>query len=608
MYRKVFKGTVWLFLGRCLQQVLAYAKWIILARLLHPRDFGVFGFAILTMELLNTFTQSGFQNALIQKKEDTRHYLNSVWTFGIFRGFILFAVLWAAAPPVAHFFEGSWQWNSRDVLKSEQFLETLRMQETPLSEYIKAHLSHPGLLKPPPRESLKDAVVEQLVSDMNALCRQQDLQDPLLYTGVRLSAYAQKLLTEKLEGENLYRANRLLLEDAYSSFLQRKILNQPELILVIRFVGILIFLGAFGNVCTLFFQKDMEFHKQFLMHTVSSCLSIGLTIGLALFYRNVWPLVWGYAAGTISSLVLGYCLHPYKPRIELDTKKIRQLWGFGRWITLSGVLTYFLTHGDDLFVGKMLGAAALGFYLMAYKISNLPTTEITAILMNVMFPAYSKIQDDLPRLRAAYMKMISLIIVLTFLFSGLIALFAADFVTFCMGQRWKPIVSCIQVLALWGCVRPLGATSGAVFMSRGYPSYVTGLHFFKLFFLALLIYPLTLHYGFTGTGLSVLVSALFVQVPAVLCLKKVLQCSIRRLLFPVWAPLGGVTGMALVVILLRRVVLHESSWAVFIFLVFVALFAYLFIVWLIDLFIGKQLTALCREQVIVLWNALSKYV
>lgn len=608
LYKKTFKGAIWTFLQRFCNQLLAYVKWLILARLLHPRDFGIFGIALLLLEFFNTITQMGLRSALIRQKEDIRDYLNPVWTIGIIRGLLLFLILWICAPFAAHFFEGTWEWKKREILKPQQFLETIYREETPLTLCIRKYLAEANLQEPfESLETSEATASEALASALNTLCRKEKLKDFSPYYHLRLSPHARELLGKELKGKELYRANRLFLEDIYPDFFQRKILNQAELTLVIRLMSILLLIGTFGNVGTIYFQKELDFQKLFLLHTTSSFLSIVLTIGLSLFYRNVWPLVCGYAVSVLSALFLGYYLYPYKPRLEIDLVKIGRLWNFGKWLTLSGILGFFLTHGDDLFVGKILGAGALGFYLMAYKISNLPTTEITEVLLNVTFPAYSKIQDDLFRLRAAYEKMIATVTLLTFFFSGLVCLFANDFVSFCMGSRWKPIVPCIQVLALWGCIRPLGVTSGPIFMSRGCPAYITKIQVFKLIILAGCIYPLTQRYGFTGTALAVLISSFLAQFPTMKYLKKVLLCRHRDLLSPLWLPLWGVVWMALDVILLRGFLFQRSSPPVFIFLALTALLVYFGSIWILDLFLGKRWVALCLEQWYFFLNSVSKY-
>lgn len=56
------------------------------------------------MSALETFSQTGFQAALIQKKENIEDYLDTAWTVSALRGFVL-AILYLAAPYIALFFD-----------------------------------------------------------------------------------------------------------------------------------------------------------------------------------------------------------------------------------------------------------------------------------------------------------------------------------------------------------------------------------------------------------------------------------------------------------------------------------------------------------------------
>jgi len=101
----VVKGGLWVFLLQIVQQLFNICKLIIIARILDPHDFGLMGIALLAMATLETFSQTGFQVALIQKKGNIEAYLDSVWTVEIVRGIILFAILYFIAPYVAIFFK-----------------------------------------------------------------------------------------------------------------------------------------------------------------------------------------------------------------------------------------------------------------------------------------------------------------------------------------------------------------------------------------------------------------------------------------------------------------------------------------------------------------------
>lgn len=102
--RVVFAGF-WAFALQIMSRGLSFIRIIILARLLAPDDFGLIGIVLLMMGILESFTQFGFTQALIQRKGDIQSYLNTAWTVGIVRGLALGGILFASAPLIASFFD-----------------------------------------------------------------------------------------------------------------------------------------------------------------------------------------------------------------------------------------------------------------------------------------------------------------------------------------------------------------------------------------------------------------------------------------------------------------------------------------------------------------------
>ena len=101
IFGRAIKGGAWLFVSRIFQQLIALGRFVILSHLLDPNDFGLLAVAQLSMLAIGTFTQTGFGAALIQKKDDIKPYLDTVWTIELVRGLILYGVLFLLAPLVA---------------------------------------------------------------------------------------------------------------------------------------------------------------------------------------------------------------------------------------------------------------------------------------------------------------------------------------------------------------------------------------------------------------------------------------------------------------------------------------------------------------------------
>lgn len=89
---------------RLVTRLLAFGRIAILARILVPAQFGLFGVAALALSLLETFTETGINIFLIQLKNDINEYINTAWVVSIVRGFLISIVIFFSAPLVSGFF------------------------------------------------------------------------------------------------------------------------------------------------------------------------------------------------------------------------------------------------------------------------------------------------------------------------------------------------------------------------------------------------------------------------------------------------------------------------------------------------------------------------
>ena len=475
LYQRTVRSGFWVFFLSITGQVFRLIRLVILARILAPNDFGLLGVALLVMATMETFSQTGFQQALIQKKEAIESYLDSAWTVLILRGFILFSILYLVAPFAADFF------------------------------------------------------------------------------------------------------------------------NAPEAKPIIQVIGISLLLQAFTNIGVVYFQKELEFNKQFLYQLSGILADFTVAIFAVLILRNVWALVLGLLAGNAARLVASYLIHPYRPRLNWNLGKAKELFGFGKWILGSSILVFLITHGDDAFVGKFLGASMLGFYQMAYIISNMPATEIAHVISQVTFPAYSKIQDNLPRLREAYLKVLHITAFLSFPIAGLIFILAPDFTKIFLGEKWMPMVPAMQVLALYGMVNSI-VVPGPVFLAIGKPELRTKLQFLSLIIMIICIYPFTAWWGITGTAIAVTTYLFLAGTIAMFIAFKVIKSDYKKLLKILLPPLLNTLIMVLIIFTLKTQVVDKVTLSWFFLQVCLGILTYVLIAHLFDKIFGYEIKKLIKER------------
>ena len=348
--------------------------------------------------------------------------------------------------------------------------------------------------------------------------------------------------------------------------------QQALLTAVVRAMGLVPALRGLQNPGVVYLRKHLAFHREFVYRVGRSVVDVGVAIGSVLVVGSVWALVFGTLAGAATRLVLSFFIHPYRPGFGFELQKARELLGFGKWVTGSGIAAFLTTEGDDAFVGWFIGIGALGVYQTAYRFSNAPATEIAQVVSSVVFPTYAKLQAETPKLEAAYFRTVQLTSFLAFPAAVGIAVVAPAFVDAFINneQGWDLALLAVtmQALAAWGLLRAIGATTGPLFRAVGRPDVETKIQVGKLVIIAVAIYPLTAAYGLLGTAAAIVGASLFGSEPVATVLAvRFVDGSYRRFLRLLAYPAAGSGLMGAAVLAIDRFVAFPSPIARFVGLV-----------------------------------------
>ncbi len=437
---RVVRAGAWAFGFRVGDRGVSLLRTIILAHLLAPDDFGVFGLTVLALSALDTLSQTGFDEALIQTREEPTPYLNTVWSVHIARGTLLALVLALAAPWLASFF------------------------------------GEPGA------------------------------------TGI------------------------------------------------FRLVGLSVLLNGLTNPAVVLFRRDLDFRRQAFLLGGATLTELVVAVGIALVYPSAWALAFGMIARSVARAGLSYRIHPFRPRLSFDRARFADLYRFGRVVFVQGIVLFLLTQGDDAFVGKLLGAAALAFYQMAYRFSNMAATEIAHVVGGVMFPALSELQDDRPRLGRALLRSVELTTSFSLPLAAAILVLAPSFTMAVLGPKWMPMVPAMQVLAVFGALRSVGASVGPAYLATARLGTHLAFGLVQLALVVASIYPLSMRWGIQGTSVSVTAALLVAVVMNVWTARGIAEIERGGML----AALGRGTGVAVGVLVgvwaLGRALGPMSAW------------------------------------------------
>jgi O-antigen/teichoic acid export membrane protein len=103
--KNTIKGVSWMGALRGITRIISIVRIGILARLLSPVQFGVFGIASLVLAFLEIVTETGINIFLIQENKKLEEYLDTAWIVSILRGILIGVVIIVIAPLITTFFK-----------------------------------------------------------------------------------------------------------------------------------------------------------------------------------------------------------------------------------------------------------------------------------------------------------------------------------------------------------------------------------------------------------------------------------------------------------------------------------------------------------------------
>lgn len=243
--------------------------------------------------------------------------------------------------------------------------------------------------------------------------------------------------------------------------------RNPKVLQIVIWMATSFIVGSAGIIQKSLLTRELDFRSLALAEVTAVLVSGLVSIVMAFMGLGVWSLVWGAILKDIITTLYLWTFVPWKPRFYFDWQSFRELFGFSANVLANNTAIYAITNIDYVIIGRTLGAAALGVYSLALNIIKLPIYRFSAIISKVSFPAFSTMQNDLPRFRAAYVQSLRYIAVLTFpLFTGLVLL-APELIPVFYGEKWHSLVLPLQILCPMGFLKSIGTTKGSVLLARG---------------------------------------------------------------------------------------------------------------------------------------------
>jgi PST family polysaccharide transporter len=124
-------------------------------------------------------------------------------------------------------------------------------------------------------------------------------------------------------------------------------------------------------------------------------------------------------------------------------------------------------------VGRVLGAAALGVYVLAFRIPDLLVRNLCQMLGQVMLPVYAKLRTDPAAMRTAFVATLGYVFAITAPMSVGLALVAEPLVITFFSEKWAAVVPVIPAICVYALLGSITFNVGDLFKAVGRPDLLT---------------------------------------------------------------------------------------------------------------------------------------
>ena len=277
---------------------------------------------------------------------------------------------------------------------------------------------------------------------------------------------------------------------------------------VIRALSVMFALRSLSTTSRMMSQRAMNFRLITIVDTLSFTAGSTVSVVAAVAGAGPWALVAGYLVEEVLQSGLYLYFSPTKISFRIHRKHLRDLLSFGAAHSVVLAANLVATFGDNVIVGNARGARALGYYSRAYDLIKFPSMVFDAIVGNVLFPAFARLQDDRPNLATSLRRVTFVNGILLIPASAALIVLAPEAITVIIGAGWDDAVLPFQILALSIFLRTSLKLGGIVAQAAGAVNRVAIVY---VVYMLILVggASFTIRWGVPGVAASTAISIAF---------------------------------------------------------------------------------------------------
>ena len=236
---------------------------------------------------------------------------------------------------------------------------------------------------------------------------------------------------------------------------------------IVKVYSLIFTVSASTIVPTALLTKYLQFKKKFIVESFSVILSGVLGVFMALANYGVWSLIAMHLFRVSLHALILWFIFPFKPQLAFSFSVLKSHFGYSLPVFGTKSFNYWTRNADNLFIGKLLGSEALGFYSRAFFFVTFPVQRFTNVLGGVLFPVMTQGDYTKNRIRQLLIRAIRLVALVTFPLMGLLIVSAEPFILLVFGSQWLPMLPALRILSVLAMLESVLVLTTPVFYALG---------------------------------------------------------------------------------------------------------------------------------------------
>jgi lipopolysaccharide exporter len=322
------------------------------------------------------------------------------------------------------------------------------------------------------------------------------------------------------------------------------LLGSPGAGPVIAVMATSLLLAGAGVVPYAALQRRFAQKALFMISLADFAVSSVLTVLLVFAGFGVMALALGRLAAQLVTLILQFVLSGERVRPGFNRQVAPEVLAFGLPVAGANVLSWALLNLDNVVISRLAGPVALGFYFLAFNISNWPMSALGQVVRSVSIPTFARVASG--RSDKSLSAVLGPVWAVSLLAGLMLALLSSPLIELVYGNRWLPAAAILAWLGIFGALRTLFDLSASYLLARGaaratlavQAAWITGL-------LPAVVLGM-LFAGTTAVAVAHVVIGVLVVCPAYAVALHRAGADIRSLVPKIWPPLAAAVPAAAV--------------------------------------------------------------